>query len=312
MRRRHLLALTGAATVAGWPVYGQKIPRVGYLTVGDPEPSWTLFREAMAELGHVEGRSVAYEKHVGDAQKLAEHAASLVEAKVDVIMAVLTPAVFAARNATTSIPIVFNGGAPDAGLVKNFARPEGNLTGVYGGGAAAAGKSVQVFRDLKPTTRAIGLLLNAADPFHIPLKQAIEAAAQAQGIETVPAMLPKGDEIAGACEEMARRRVDAVMVQPSLPLERAAIEALKHRMPAISIRSEFARLGGLLSYGPDQASLMRLSAGQVDRVLKGARPADLPVQSASKFELIVNQKTARALGFVLPPLFLARADEVIE
>lgn len=312
MRRRRLFVLTGAAAMAGVPAMAQKIPRVGYLSAGDPEPSWTLFRNAMAELGHVEGHTVTYEKRVGDAQKLDQYAAALVEARVDVIVAVLTPAVFAARKATTGIPIVFMGGAPDTGLVKNFARPEGNLTGVYGGGAGAAGKSVQVFRELKPGTRTIGLLLNAADPFNVPLRRAVEAAAQAQGIGIVPAMLQKGDEIAGACGEMARRGVDAVMVQPTLPLEIAALEALRHRVPAISIRREFARLGGLLSYGPDQAALMRLSAGQADRVLKGARPADLPVQSANKFELIVNQKTARALGLTLPPLFLARADEVIE
>jgi putative tryptophan/tyrosine transport system substrate-binding protein len=312
MKRRLLLALTGAATIACGPTDAQKVPRVGFLTVGDPEPTWTLFRKAMAELGHVEGRSVTYEKRVGDAQKLAEYAAALVDAKVDVIVAVLTPAIIAARNATTTIPIVFNGGAPDAGLVKNFARPEGNLTGVAGGGVAVAGKSVQVFRDFKPTTKVIGVLLNAADPYHVPLRREIERVAEAHAFEVVPAMLKRGDEIAGACGEMVRRGVDAVMVQPTLPLETAAIEALKHRVPAISFRSEFVRLGGLMSYGPDQAAFMRLSAGQVDRVLKGARTADLPVQIANKFELIVNQRTARALGLTLPPLFLARADEVIE
>lgn len=312
MRRRHLLTLAGTAAV--FPVRAQKMPRVGFLVAGDPEPSWTQFRNAMADLGYVDGRNVKFEYRVSDADRgrLDALAGSLVSLDVDVIVPIFSPAVAAAKRATSKIPIIFTGGAPETGTVTNVARPESNLTGAYGATSIVAGKSVQLFQDFKPATKAIGLLLNAPDPFHVPLQREIETAGRAINIKIVTAMIKASSDLAGEFEALARRGVDGVMVQPSLPLAAAAALGQKHRLATISFRREFAEVGGLMSYGADQGDIFRMVAGYVDRVLKGARPADLPIQQATRFDLVLNQKTARALGLVFSPLFLARADEVIE
>jgi putative ABC transport system substrate-binding protein len=312
VRRRHLLALAGASAV--FPARAQKVPRVGFLIAGDPEPTWTLFRKAMTDLGYVQGRTIKYEYRSAAAGsgRLDELAAGLVDLEVDVFVACLTPAVVAAKKATSKIPIVFNGGAPDTGLVSNLARPERNLTGVFSPGASLAGKAVQLFGEIKPATKGFGVLLNARDPFHVPLLREIETVARAEKINLVPVLLASSDGLAEAVEAMARQGLDGVLVQPTLGLEAAAALALKYRLPAISFRREFAAAGGLLSYSGDQAELNRALAGQVDKVLKGVSPTNIPVQQATRFELVVNQKTAKSLGLTIPPPLLARADEVIE
>ncbi len=316
MRRRHLLALAPALAGTGaiLPARAQKMPRVGFLVAGDPEPSWTQFKTAMAGLGYVDGRNIRFEYRASDADRdrLDALAASLVSLEVDAIVAVLSPAVAAAKRATSSIPIIFTGGAPETGTVTNMARPEANLTGTYGATSIVAGKSVQLFQDFKPATRALGLLLNAPDPFHVPLQREVETAARAINIEIIPTLIRTPGELAPGVDSLAGRGVDGVMVQPSLSLPATADLALKHRLPGICFRREFVEVGGLMSYGANQGDIFRMVAGYVDKVLKGARPADLPVQQATRFELILNQKTARALGIVFAPLFLARADEVIE
>ncbi len=316
MKRRHLLALAGAAVSAAAPAHAQKsaTPKVGFLVAGDPEPSWTQFRKAMTDLGYVDGRTVRFEYRAStaDRSQLDELATVLVSLEVNVLVAVLTPAITAAKKATTKIPIIFNGGAVETGLVKNVARPEGNLTGVFGATAALAGKSVQLFHDLKPKAKALGVLLNAPDPFHVPLLREIDTVGRAEKIEIVPVMIKTPDELPAAFDELARRGVDGVMIQPSLPLAATTTMAMQYRLPAISFRREFAEAGGLLSLSSDFSDIYRTVAGYVDKVLKGAQPADLPVQQATRVELVVNQRTAKVLGLVLPPLFLARADEVIE
>jgi putative ABC transport system substrate-binding protein len=312
MRRRHLLALAGS--VAAAPARAQKVLRVGILFIADPEPTWTMFRKAMTALGHVEGRTVTYDMRLaqGDRTKLDALARALVDSQADVIVPVLSPAIAAVKARTSTIPIVFNGGAPNTGMVTNLARPEGNMTGVFSPGSSLAGKCLQLFREIKPAMKSVGLLLNASDPFHIPLQQDVEAVARAEAIEPAPLLLKSREELPQAMEAMVKRGVDAVLVQPSLGLTAAAALALKNRLPAISFRREFVEAGGLLSYGADQGEINRGVAAYVDRILKGARPADLPVVQASKIELVVNRKTARELGIVLPPMFLARVDEVIE
>jgi putative tryptophan/tyrosine transport system substrate-binding protein len=317
VRRRHLLALVGATAGAGGtlrPAFGQKLPRVGFLLAGDPEPTWNMFRNAMAGLGYVDGRTVKYEYRAADAAsgRLDELAADLVRLEVDVIVAALTPAIMAAKRATSRIPIVFNGGAPETGMVTNVARPEGNLTGVFGATSVLAGKSVQLFREIKPTLKAIGVIVNAPDPFHLPLLREIESVGRAEGIEIVPAMARGPDELTAVYDSVARRGVDGLIVQPSLPIDVTAGLALKYHLPAISFRRQFADAGGFLSLGANQMDLNRTVAGYVDKLLKGGRTADLPVQLATRYELVVNQKTAKALGISLSPLFLARVDEVIE
>jgi putative tryptophan/tyrosine transport system substrate-binding protein len=318
MKRRRLLA--GASSWAtgaiGFAANAQRpaMPKVGFLMGGDPEPMWTPFRKAMADLGYIEDRTIKYEYRVAFAGRgeLSVMAAELVALNVDVIVAVLTPAINAARAATTKIPIVFYGGAVATGTVTNIARPDGNFTGVAGATALVAGKSVQLFHEIKPTTKVLGLLLNEPDPFRVPLQREVEAAGKTQQIEIVPIMVKGGGELPDAYEEMVRRGVDGVLVQPSLPLAMAATLAVKSRLAAVSYFREFALAGGLISLGADQADIFRTVAGYVDRVLKGAKTTDLPVQQATKIELVVNQKTARALGLTLSPMFLTRADEVIE
>ncbi|HLM15187.1 MAG TPA: ABC transporter substrate-binding protein [Reyranella sp.] len=316
MKRRRLLAVAGvSAALHAAAAHAQRpLPRVGFLIAGAPEPFWTLFRKAMADLGYVEDRTMKYEYRVADAGRgeLPAMAAELTALNVDVIVAFLTPAINAARAATTKIPIVVYGGVTATGTVTNIARPEGNFTGVAGATVFLAGKSVQLFHEIKPATKALGLLLNAPDPFHLALQRAVDAAGKAQQIEIVPIMVTGRDELPAAYEEMVRRGVDGVLVHPSLPLEMTATLAVKNGLAAVSYFREFARAGGLISLGADQVEICRLMAGYVDRVLKGARPADLPVQQVAKFELVVNQKTARALGLSLSPMFLTRADEVIE
>ncbi|MFO1080348.1 MAG: ABC transporter substrate-binding protein [Reyranellaceae bacterium] len=315
MRRRALirgaagLGLAGVATGAT----AEAMPRVGYLTAGDIEPSWSLFRKAMADLGRIDGRSVAYEFRTADpaSGRLEALAQELVRLKVDVLVAVLSPAITAAKKATTTIPIVFNGAAPDTGTVQAVARPVDNLTGVFSPSTAVAAKCLQLFHEILPRARTLGLLLHKPDPFHVPLQAALEGMARSDGMAVDSAVI-EAAQVPATLAEFARRRVDGVLVQPSIGLQRSAELALQHRLPAVSFRREFAEFGGLLAYGPDQRAMNRVIAEDVARLLKGARVADLPIQQASKFELVVNQKTARALGLPLPPLFVAAADEVLE
>ena len=313
MKRRGAFAVLGGAALA-WPLraQAQKIPKVGFLVAGDPEPTWTLFRKAMAELGYEEKRTVVYEFRAAASGSLDGYARELVGLPVDVIVTVLSPATAAAQKVTSTVPIVFNGGAVTLGLVGNMARPEGNMTGAFGPSSVVAGKGVQLFHEMKPDARSVGLLLNESDPFHVPLRRDTEAAARAEGIEPLAMPVRSPSELLPAFESLARRGIDGVLVQPSLGLETTATLALKHHLPAFSFRREFAEAGGLMAYGADQAEINRAVASQVVRILKGARPGDLPVQQSTRFELIINQKTAKALGFTIPPLLLARADEVIE
>ena len=314
-RRRVITALAAAvAGAASLPATAQRLPRVGVLVSGDPEPTWTLFRTAMADLGLVAGKTVIYEYRAADSAsgKLDAYARELVGLKVDVIVAVLSPATAAARAATSTIPIVFNGGATATGVVTNVARPEGNITGAFGPSSTLAGKGVQLLHGIVPGMKAVGLLLNANDPFHVPLLRDVEPVVRAEKLEMVALPIRSGDEIATAFDAMAARGVGGALVQPSLGLQGTAQHALRLKLPSFSFRREYAESGGLFSYGADQAEINRDVASQVSRLLKGARPADLPVQQATKVELVINQKTARAIGLALPSLFLASANEVID
>ena len=300
--------------LAALPARAQAMPRIGFLQAGDPEPSWSLFKKAMAAIGYVEGRTIRIEYRNADAPsgRLDTYAAELVALKVDLIVAALSPAIAAAKRATASIPIVFLGGTPEIGVTGSVARPEGNTTGVISPSTTVAGKGLQLFREIRPETRLFGLMLNGADPFHVPLRRDVEAAASAQKIELVEGLVKSSAGLAPAFDTMVGRGVAGVLVQPTLGLDQAATQALKHRLPAISFRREFVEKGGLFSYGADQSDLNRIVASQVGKILKGTPTKDVPVEQASRFELVVNQKTARALDFVFPPLFLARVDEVIE
>ena len=311
MRRRHLLALAGALPLSA---RAQGMKRVGFLVTGDPEPTWFLFRKGMVEAGYVEGRTVTYEYRpvATPGPRLDAAAAELARLKVDVIVTILTPAIAAMRRATSSVPIAWMGADPETTGIRNLSRPEGNVTGVYSPSSTLAGKALQLFHEMRPETRLFGLLLNPGDPFHVPLQRDIETVARAEKIDLVIELPKSRDDIGASFDALIKRGVAGVLVQPSLGLEIAARLALEKRVPAISFRREFVEAGGLMSYATDYADLTRILGRQVDQLLKGVSPSDIPVQQSTRFEMIVNRKTAAALGIALPPTFLARTDEVIE
>jgi putative tryptophan/tyrosine transport system substrate-binding protein len=319
MKRREFIAVLGGA--AAWPLAAQaqqqKVPTIGVLVVGAPgwEQFWRLFRDAMRQTGYVEGRSVRYEfrSDQGQMGRLPELAAELVRLNVDLIVTWFTPAALAAKAATRDIPIVMAlAGDPVAnGLVDSLNRPGGNVTGMSGVNAELGGKSVELIREMLPSTHRISALANAPDPFSKPFLEQIEAGGRATGI-VIDAKMLRAEELEAAFADMGKERPDAVIVQPSLPAKRVAELAAKYRIPAVSTLGPFAELGGLMSYAPVLAYLYRRAAVYVDKILKGAKPGDLPVEQPTQFELIINMKTAKALGLTMPSSLLARADEVIE
>ena len=218
------------------------------------------------------------------------------------------------QSRTGEIPIVMaeTGDPVGLGLVASLPRPGGNVTGMTTVAAELAGKSVQLIRDMLPSARRVTALANATDPFSKPFLEQIQLGGQVTGTTINPIRISSPDEFETAFAAMDQDRPDAVIVQPSLPSRRAAELALKHRVPAVSVPRWFAEEGGLMAYSPRYPDLFRKAAVYVDKILKGARPADLPVEQPNHFELIINMKTARALGLTVPPALLARADEVIE
>ncbi|HZQ01571.1 MAG TPA: ABC transporter substrate-binding protein [Reyranella sp.] len=314
--RRELLAAAALAPVlaAGAGAAQARTARVGWLAPGNSDPAWALFTDAMAKLGYVEGTTVTYDRRSAESDlgKIDALAAVMVAAKPDVIVAYFTPSIWAAKKATSAIPIVFVGGAVETGLVGSFAHPTGNLTGVLGGVITLSGKSVQLLQEINPALRHVVALCNKPDPFSVPFLAEIEKVGAAEHVEIEPVMIEHAGDLLAAFDRMERRRPDGIIVQPSLPQKEVAALALAHRLPATCSSRRFAELGGLFAYTAHQPELYRVVAKYVDRILKGSKPSDLPVQEASRFELVVNQKTARAIGLAIPPLFLARADQVIE
>jgi putative ABC transport system substrate-binding protein len=322
MRRRHLIISLFGAASALLPLASiaqqRKMPTIGVLVVGSPgvEDFWRLFREGMQDLGYIEGQNVRYEfrSDEGQINRLPELAAELVRIKVDVIVTWFTPAAQAAKQATREIPIVMAlvGNPIETGLVESLARPGGNITGMAGVAAELAGKSVQLIREIMPSARRVAALANAPDPFSKPFVENIRLAGAATGTIIDVIMLRGVAEVEAAFPAMEKDRPDAIIVQPSLPTKRVAELAMSFRIPAVSVIRGFAKDGGLMAYQSKEVDLYRQSASYVDKILKGAKPADLPIQQPTKFELIINMKTANAIGLTVPSAFLARTDEVIE
>jgi len=288
------------------------------LAVGSPgvQDFWRLFREGMQELGYTEGQSIHYEFRLdeGPVSRLPELAVELVRLNVDVIVTWFTPAAQAAKRATSEIPIVMAlvGNPVETGLVASLARPGGNITGMAGVAAELAGKSVELVRDMLPAAHRVAALANAPDPFSKPFVEHIQLGGAATGTTIDVKMLHGVAEVEEVFVAMEKDRPDAVIVQPSLPTRRVAELAISHRIPSVSVIRGFAKDGGLTAYQSTEVDLYRQSAGYVDKILKGTKPADLPIQQPTKFELIINMKTANAIGLAVPSAFLARADEVIE
>jgi putative tryptophan/tyrosine transport system substrate-binding protein len=320
LRRREFLGSVTAALAAllsrGANAQQSRVPTIGVLVVQSPgsDQFWRGLRQALRVLGYNEGQNILFEyrSDQGEQERLPELAAALVRLKPDVIVTWFTPAAYAASHATSEIPIVTGSGGPESGLVTNFRHPGGNFTGISSMGAELDGKLVQLFRELLPSARRVAALANASDPFSKPFLDKIQTAGHETGtlIEVVRVKGP--EELAFGFAALEKDRPDAVIVQPSLGFKRAAELALQQGIPAAEHFREFAEAGGLMSYSPVYAELHRRTAALVDKILKGAKPADLPVEQPTKFELVINLKTAKALGLTVPQSLLAGVDEVIE
>ena len=317
MNRRAFIALMGGAAaepLAARAQQGERMRRIGLLLVSGPEPLGPV-REALADVGYVEGKNIQIEIRSAQGQdtRLPELAAELVRSRVDVIIAVQTPAAHAAKNATRDIPIIVMAGDPIAtGLITNLARPGGNITGLSATAAEAAAKSLELIAEIKPGARRVGVLGNADDPFIKPFFEQILRGAPSVRLEVREIIVRGSDELNGAFATIARERADAVIIQGSLPVKPTVDLALKYQLPSLSTQKSAVQAGILMSYSASFAERARVIANYVDEILKGARPADLPVQQPTRYELAINLKTAKALGLDVPPTLLARADEVIE
>ena len=318
IRRRDVVAVIGGAAVS-WPLAAQaqqsdRIRRIGVL-VGDSLEPLGRFREGLGELGYIDGKNIQIEVRSAGGQdtRLPELAAELVRSRVDIIVAVQTPAAHAAKNATRDIPIVVMAGDPIAtGLITNLARPDGNLTGVSATAAEAAAKSLELITEIKPGARRVGVLGNADDPFMRPFFDQIQQGAPRARLEVQQFIIRSSDELNTAFAAIASERADAVFIQGSLPVEMTVELALKYQLPSLSTQKSAVLAGILMSYNASFAERGRMIANYVDQILKGAKPADLPVQQPTRYELAINLKTAKALGLEIPPSLLACPDEVIE
>jgi ABC-type uncharacterized transport system substrate-binding protein len=322
MRRRQFLSVLGGAA-AMWPLIAPaqqaKLHNIGALVLTDEDGRLfgSALRDGLRELGLSEGRNFSIELRSagGKADVLSALAAELVQLRVDVIAAVFTPCAMAAKQATQNIPIVLvSVGDPlGTGLVTSLARPGGNMTGLSNMGAETAGKLVELFRDMLPSLRRIGVLAHQNDAFTRSLREQVSGASRNLGIEVVThGLIATPEELEPTFAAFAQDGTDAVVVASIFFGKPAADLAIRHRLPSASVLRSFVNVGGLMSYGADIPHLFRSSAVFVYKILHGAKPAELPVEQPTKFELVVNLKTAKALGITVPPTLLARADEVIE
>ena len=295
------------------------VPRIGVLTFtpmikGVQEG----FRQGLREHGYVEGQNVLVEwrSAEGSTERANAMAADLVRLKVNVIVAEFTPAVQAAKTATQTIPIVMaSAGDPVAtGLVASLARPGGNVTGLSNIAGELSGKRFELIRDLIPGVTRVGLLIRGDDPLDKTFVAETRAAATKAGIQLEVVSVSKPEQLDPALSTMTSRRVGAVIVPANLPVPAHEIAqlALRHRLPTISLLSQYPESGGLMSYGASLIDIRRRAVAYVDKILKGAKPADLPVERPTTFELVMNRRTAQALGLSLPASVLLRADRVIE
>ena len=322
MRRRDFITLIGGA-LASRPITARaqqsKVARIGVLYIGtaDAEMFKKELREGLHELGYVEGQNIAFEfrSAEGKLDRLPELANELVRLKVDVMVALYVPPSLAAKQATTDIPIVVIVGDPvETGIVPSLARPGGNITGVSLMASALNGKSVELFRDMLPSLRRVGVLGHATNPvFAKSMLNEVLAAGRPTGIEIQPVVMVSGpNEFESAFMTMVRERADAVVVQGSLAIKPVTDMAIKYRLPAASTARVFAEIGGLMSFGADGPVAFRHGAKFVQRILQGKQPKDLPIEQPTKFELVINLKTAKAIGLTIPEKFLQRADALLD
>jgi putative tryptophan/tyrosine transport system substrate-binding protein len=310
-----------AAPVAVQAQQPAKVPRIGYLESGAPgTPLVEAFRQGLRDLGWIEGQNIAVEVRAAEGKydRLPELAAELARLKVDVIFASSTPAALAAKHATTTIPIVIGRVADPvgSGLVTTLARPGGNITGWTHQGIELRVKYLDLLKEAVPEATRIGVLWNPDNPIHGPSLRSMEATAAALKVELHPVGARDPQEIESAFSVLAQKRVQALTVfQDGMFLAQGPLIialAARSRIPTMYGLTDLVRTGGLMGYGVNLPGMYRHAASFVDRILKGAKPADIPVEQPTKFEFVINLKTAKTLGLTIPPSVLARADEVIQ
>jgi len=326
MDRRAFLAVVAAGGVIAMPAVARaqqagKVHRIGFLSLQSGLTSTTdAFPQGLGELGYVEGRNliIEYRWAAQKEERLPELAAELVRLKVEVIVTAAAPTIEAARRATSTIPIVMAAVADPvgSGLVTSLARPGGNVTGLTALSTELAGKRLQLVREVVPkATRVAVLAYHGTSATRLFLEQ-MRAAAQQMGVQLVVQEVNEAGGLPGAFTTMQRERAQALIVQVtpfSADNAKRIVElAAQHRLPAMYDVRSFVDAGGLVSYGPSLPEMFHRAAFYVDRILKGAKPADLPIEQPTKFELVINMKAAKALALVIPPAILGRADEVIQ
>jgi putative ABC transport system substrate-binding protein len=330
MRRREFLNVLGGAAVgiAVWPralraQQAAKMRRVGFLGNSTAALEANLigpFRDQLRALGYEEGRNIAIEFRwaEGNYGRFPALIAELLDAKVEVIVTAGTPATLAVKRATTSVPLVMIavGDPVGVGIVPSLARPGGNITGLSSIAPDLEGKRLELLRELVPSLLHVGVFLNPSNAFHISSMKQAHAAAEKLQIKLLPVTVKKTDDLDGACSTILKERPEALLIladrvflhdrQPMMDF------ATKHRLPSVNAYRELVEAGGLMSYGPSYEDMHRRAAIYVDKILKGAKPGDLPVELPTKFDLRVNLKAAKAIGVTIPEAFLLRADQVIE
>ena len=326
MIRREFITLLGGAAVA-WPLEARaqqraNVPQIGYLGSGS-ESAWAnrvdALRAGLRELGYSEGKNIGIEfRWAESADRLREYAAELARMNVDVIFATSSTEVEPARQATKTIPIVFATHADPVGIghVASLARPGGNITGLTMLLTDLAAKELEIFKEALPHVSRIGILYNPATPSHPRALQAVKTASQRLDVQLIAVPVRTVEDFDGAFSTMIGERVGGFLAlgSPLFLIQRVPLAdlALKHRLPSMFGQKEPVEAGGLMSYAADLTDLTRRAAAYIDKIIKGAKPADLPVEQASKYQLVINIKTAKAIGLTIPESFLARADEVIE
>jgi putative tryptophan/tyrosine transport system substrate-binding protein len=324
MRRREFVTLLGGV-MASWPLgvraqQTAKLPRLGFLTAGKDSPGLPALLDGLHQLGWMEGKTIIVEYRYAENRndRLAELAAELVRLNVDVIVAAGTLAPLAAKRATATIPIVMTSAGDPLGtrLVSGLAKPGGNVTGLSLMSPDISGKRLELLEQIVPDVARVAIIWNASNPYPALVFRQTESAARQLKLEVQSLEVRAPDDVNSALEAAVRQKANALItVEDPLTVnyrKQIADFAVKNRLPTMSGLREYADVGGLLSYGPALADLYRRAAGYVDKILKGAKPSELPVEQPTKFELVVNLKTAKALGLTIPPDMLAIADAVIE
>jgi putative ABC transport system substrate-binding protein len=327
MQRRRFVLVTAVGLAAPHAALSQpatKVWRIGYLSMASPERDrhWVAaLREGLRDLGYVEGQNLILEQRhaANDVAKALELAADLVRRDVAVMLVYASPTLPTLKKLYSNLPIVLLGHADPvgSGIVASLARPGGNITGLTDGHTDLAPKRLELLKELVPSASRVGVLFNPLTAHALRQSKLLQAAGPGLGVTMVPTEIKAAQDIERAFDSMRKQRVEALVLAPdpswSVGQEpRIANLAIRHRIPAIGSISEFAEQGLLLAYGTNFAQLWRKSATYVDRVLKGAKAADLPIEYPTKFDLIINLKTAKALGIKVPKSFVMRAERLIE